>query len=107
VVYGIVVGDEREERVVGSMRTTKLTLDPDEFLKNVFGKDSVGQYFGGGKMSAGGFEIHLGFLAGGQAEDYREIKWQVFDNQIKQKLFGKIGIEEKPKENHRQDKPSN
>lgn len=104
VVYGIVTSDDQEERVVGSMRTSKITLDPDEFIKEVFGKDAVGQYFGGGKMSAGGFEIPLGFLAGSSNEEYREIKWQVFDNQIKQRLFAKIGVEDKPKESTRLEK---
>jgi len=98
VVFGIVTGLDHDERVVGSMRTSKITLDPDEFIKDVFGKDAVGQYFGGGKMSAGGFEIPLGFLSGGQAEEFHEIKWQVFDQQIKQKLLDKIGVSEKPKD---------
>jgi nanoRNase/pAp phosphatase (c-di-AMP/oligoRNAs hydrolase) len=106
VVYGIVTGDDLEERVIGSMRTSKLTLDPDDFIKDVFGKDAVGQYFGGGKMSAGGFEIPLGFLAGGHAEDFRDIKWQVFDNQIKQKMFAKIGIDGKPRESSRNSPPN-
>ena len=92
IVYGI-VEDEREERVIGSLRTSKITIDPDEFLKDVFGKNAVGRYFGGGKMSAGGFEIPLGFLADGKAEALRDIKWQVFDQQIKQKIFTKIGFE--------------
>jgi nanoRNase/pAp phosphatase (c-di-AMP/oligoRNAs hydrolase) len=98
IVYGIVTEDERGERVIGSMRTTKITLDPDQFIKEVFGKNAIGQYFGGGKISAGGFEIPIGFLSGGDADEYRETKWKVFDNQIKQKIFAKIGSEHKRKE---------
>jgi nanoRNase/pAp phosphatase (c-di-AMP/oligoRNAs hydrolase) len=98
IVFGIVTGLDHSERVIGSLRTTKVTLDPDEFIKDVFGKDAVGDYFGGGKMSAGGFEIPLGFLSGGNKEEYHEIKWQVFDHQIKQKIFDKIGAQEKIKE---------
>jgi nanoRNase/pAp phosphatase (c-di-AMP/oligoRNAs hydrolase) len=98
IVYGIVTDTNREEKVIGSMRTSKLTLDPDQFIKDVLGKDTKGHFFGGGKLSAGGFEIPVGFLSGGDIEEYQEIKWKVYDNQIKQKLFSKIGIIQKQKE---------
>ena len=77
------------------MRTTKITLDPDEFIKDVFGKDASGSYYGGGKASAGGFKIPIGFLSGGEGEAYSEKKWQVFAEHIKQKLFAKIGVKER------------
>jgi nanoRNase/pAp phosphatase (c-di-AMP/oligoRNAs hydrolase) len=99
IVYGIVTVKEREEKVIGSMRTSKITLDPDNFIKDVLGKDTKGHFFGGGKLSAGGFEIPVGFLSGGEVDDYQEIKWKVYDNQIKQKLFSKIGVEQKQKNN--------
>jgi nanoRNase/pAp phosphatase (c-di-AMP/oligoRNAs hydrolase) len=92
IVYGIVTGIDQQERVIGSMRTLKITLDPDEFIKDVFGKDEAGHYFGGGKMLAGGFEIPVGFLSGEAGEEFRDLKWQVYDAQIKQKLFKKIGV---------------
>ena len=93
IVYGIVTGADQQEKLIGSMRTAKITLDPDEFIKDAFGKNETGRYFGGGKMLAGGFEIPLGFLAGDSNEEYRRLKWEVYDNQIKQKLFTKIGVE--------------
>ncbi len=93
IVYGIVTGPEGEETVIGSLRTIKITLDPDEFIKDAFGKNVTGFYYGGGKISAGGFQISTGFLAGGGNERYRELKWEVFDEQIKQKLFAKIGVQ--------------
>jgi nanoRNase/pAp phosphatase (c-di-AMP/oligoRNAs hydrolase) len=93
IVYGIVTRADQQEKLIGSMRTLKITLDPDEFIKDAFGKDEAGQYFGGGKMLAGGFEMPLGFLSGDSSEEYRRLKWQVYDNQIKEKLFTKIGIE--------------
>lgn len=93
IVYGIVIGIDQQEKVIGSMRTLKITLDPDEFIKDVFGKDEAGHYFGGGKMLAGGFEIPIGFLSGETDEAFRDLKWQVYDAQIKQKLFKKIGVE--------------
>lgn len=91
IVYGIIVGDSQDERLIGSMRTSKLTIDPDQFIKDVLGKDARGHYFGGGKISAGGFEIPVGFLSGGEVDEYQKIKWQVFDNQLKLKLFSRIG----------------
>lgn len=97
VVYGIVVTEregQRNESLIGSLRTTKLSLDPDLFIKEVFGRADCGQFFGGGRNEAGGFEIPIGFLVGGQGEDYERLKWQVYDMQIKQRLFAKIGIKE-------------
>jgi nanoRNase/pAp phosphatase (c-di-AMP/oligoRNAs hydrolase) len=89
VVYGIVHNqDEDIEIVIGSLRTTKLTLDPDEFIKEAFGKDAQGRFFGGGRYMAGGFEIPVGFLGSyNDNPDYAKLKWEVFDTQIKQKLL--------------------
>ncbi len=93
IVYGIVVKDDEQETLVGSMRTTKITLDPDEFLKEVFGRTEEGEYFGGGKLAAGGFEIPIGFLAGESDEEYRELKWQLYKKQIERRIFTRLGIE--------------
>jgi nanoRNase/pAp phosphatase (c-di-AMP/oligoRNAs hydrolase) len=93
IVYGIMIDEEGQEALIGSLRTSKITVDPDTFLKDTFGKDWNGNFFGGGKMSAGAFEIPIGFLAGNYDEEYRNIKWQVYDMQVKQKIFAKIGVE--------------
>ena len=96
LVYGI-VHDEDEERevVVGSMRTSKITLDPDEFIKEAFGQDSQGRFFGGGRSMAGGFEIPVGFLSGFyENTEYNRLKWDVFDIQIKQKLLRLVNPED-------------
>jgi nanoRNase/pAp phosphatase (c-di-AMP/oligoRNAs hydrolase) len=95
IVYGILAGDEQEETLVGSMRTAKFTIDPDNFIKEVFGKDADGRYYGGGKPSAGGFAIPVGFLSGAHGQEFQERKWQVYDAQIKYKIFAKIGVEQK------------
>jgi nanoRNase/pAp phosphatase (c-di-AMP/oligoRNAs hydrolase) len=89
VVYGIVHDEDEDiELVIGSLRTTKLTLDPDEFIKEAFGKDTQGRFFGGGRHMAGGFEIPIGFLGSfNDNGDYARLKWEVFDRQIKQKLL--------------------
>ena len=88
VVYGIVHDEDAElEVVIGSLRTDKLTLDPDEFIKEAFGQDAQGRFFGGGRAMAGGFEIPMGFLSGfNENSEYTKAKWDVFDAQIKQKL---------------------
>ena len=94
IVYGIVLEDGRET-LIGSLRTSKATIDPDDFIKDVFGKDTSGHYFGGGKMTAGGFEIPIGFLSGEDGGDeYLELKWRVYNKQIKAKIYKKIGVEQ-------------
>jgi nanoRNase/pAp phosphatase (c-di-AMP/oligoRNAs hydrolase) len=98
VVYGIVHDEDEElEIVIGSLRTTKLTLDPDEFIKEAFGQDSSGRFFGGGRTSAGGFEIPMGFLSGGNENSaYAKMKWEVYDAQIKQKLLRLVNPRDNP-----------
>ena len=92
IVYGIVRNDKNEEILTGSLRTNKYTLDPDEFIKTAFGKDTNGQFFGGGKQSSGGFSIPIGFLSGDNQEKFNQLKWDVFDKQIKTKILHKIGV---------------
>ncbi len=95
VVYGIVHDEDEDlELVVGSLRTTKLTLDPDEFIKEAFGQDTQGRFFGGGRSLAGGFEIPMGFLSGlNENSNYAKLKWSVYDTQIKQKLLRLVNPE--------------
>jgi nanoRNase/pAp phosphatase (c-di-AMP/oligoRNAs hydrolase) len=92
IVFGIIVDGPREV-LGGSMRTLKLTVDPDEFLKETFGKDERGIFFGGGRQHAGGFEIPIGFLSGSSEEEYTKLKWQVYDQQVRHKIFSQIGAE--------------
>ncbi len=87
LVYGIIRTEDDREMVSGSLRTKNITLDPDEFLKKTFGQDSYGRFFGGGRMRAGGFEIPVGFLSSSHENAaFNQLKWEVFDNQIKLKL---------------------
>ncbi|MDJ0659436.1 MAG: bifunctional oligoribonuclease/PAP phosphatase NrnA [Crocosphaera sp.] len=89
VVYGIIHDEDHDiEVVIGSLRTNKLTLDPDEFLKEALGKNAQGRYYGGGREMAGGFEIPMGFFGGSNDDsDYTKLKWELVDKQIKQKLL--------------------
>lgn len=98
VVYGIVHDEDEElEVVIGSLRTTKITLDPDEFIKEAFGQDSQGRFFGGGRTGAGGFEIPMGFLSGcNENSAYAKMKWEVYDMQIKQKLQRLVNPQDSP-----------
>jgi nanoRNase/pAp phosphatase (c-di-AMP/oligoRNAs hydrolase) len=95
IVYGIIIKGDRE-MVVGSMRTTKVTLNPDEFLKEALGATETGRYYGGGRRGAGGFEISIGFLAGMKDEELVRMKWRLYDELIKRKLFAKIGAGDQP-----------
>lgn len=92
IVYGIVRDDNQAEVLTGSLRTSKLIFDPDEFIKNVFGVSADGRYYGGGKHMAGGFSIPIEFLAGEPNEEYAILKWQTFDTQVKAKIFDHIGV---------------
>jgi nanoRNase/pAp phosphatase (c-di-AMP/oligoRNAs hydrolase) len=97
IVYGLVTDDNGEEKLIGSLRTSKLVLDPDQFIKDVLGKDASGRHFGGGRQSAGGFQIPIGFLAGTGPEGYSDLKWQVFDAQVRHKLLAKLEVEHGPR----------
>ena len=89
VVYGIIHDEDHEiEVIIGSLRTNKLTLDPDEFIKEALGKNPQGRYYGGGREMAGGFEIPMGFFGGGNDNsDYTKLKWELVDAQVKEKLL--------------------
>jgi nanoRNase/pAp phosphatase (c-di-AMP/oligoRNAs hydrolase) len=92
IVYGIVKEDNQVETLTGSLRTSRLIFDPDEFIKEVFGVSPDGRYYGGGKHMAGGFSIPIDFLSGEPNEEYAGLKWQVYDTQVKAKIFNRIGV---------------
>ncbi len=91
IVYGIIVKGDRE-MVIGSMRTNKVTLNPDEFLKEALGATENGRYYGGGRRGAGGFEIPIGFLAGITDDELNRMKWKLYDELVKKKFLAKIGV---------------
>jgi nanoRNase/pAp phosphatase (c-di-AMP/oligoRNAs hydrolase) len=93
IVYGLIANGDQVESLVGSMRTSKFTLDPDQFLKDALGKGEDGQYYGGGRPLAGGFTIPVGFLSGGPGGEHQKLKWVVYDAQIKHKIYAKIGVD--------------
>jgi len=94
IVYGIVRKPGEREIIIGSMRTRKATLNPDAFLKDALGGAEKGRYYGGGRREAGGFEIPVGFLAGVHDEEFMRHKWLLYDEQIKRKIWTKIGVQD-------------
>ncbi len=94
IVYGIVQGEGERELVVGSVRTSKVTMDIDQFLKSSLGSDFRGRHYGGGRDRAGGFEIPVGFLEGTQDPEHMRLKWDTFNRQIRMKLLKAAGIED-------------
>ncbi len=93
VVYGILQGDEGREVVSGSLRTRRPTLAVDAFLKEALGEDEAGQAYGGGRSRAGGFEIRMGFLQDGDLDpEQQAVKWRLFDQQIRNKIFRTAGV---------------
>ncbi|HEX7118834.1 MAG TPA: hypothetical protein VF212_08610 [Longimicrobiales bacterium] len=93
ICYGILLGEGEREVVVGSVRTSKLTLDVDQFLKSALGTDFRGRYYGGGRARAGGFEIPTGFLEGTTDPQEMRMKWDAFNRQIQRKILRAAGIE--------------
>ncbi len=94
IVYGILTGDGEREVVVGSVRTARLTMDVDQFLKAALGSDARGRHYGGGRSRAGGFEIPIGFLEGTTDPDQMRLKWEAFDQQIRAKLLRAAGLDQ-------------
>lgn len=87
VVYGVVGG----EFVDGSLRTKSHVLDPDKWIKDVFGMDQHGVYYGGGRKDKGGFQIPLGVF--GKCSD-RELLWILIKKTIDELFYNKIGVED-------------
>ena len=84
VIYGIVSGSF----IDGSLRTTSNTVDPDKWLKDLFGIDPSGRYYGGGRRDKGGFQIPLGLFA--RCTD-RDLVWETAKTTIEDVVFHKIG----------------
>lgn len=94
IVYGILLGEGDREVIVGSVRTSKVTLDVDQFLKTALGSDARGRYYGGGRSRAGGFEIPVGFLEGTSDPEQLRLKWEAFDQQIRGRLLRAAGLDD-------------
>ncbi len=94
VVFGVVMNEDGSESIVGSLRSSKLTLSPDAFLKEALGVGNDGRPFGGGRRNAGGFEIPLGFISGTFDDEYENLKWKLVERKIEQLILGKMGTKD-------------
>ena len=90
IVYGIV----GESYIDGSLRTRSAILDPDKWLKTIFGFNEKGQPFGGGRKDKGGFQLPLGFFT--RCSD-TELLWQISQHTIENLLYQKIGVKKEEK----------
>ena len=89
VMYGVV----GNSFIDGSLRTKSHILDPDKWLKDVFGANEKGQFYGGGRKDKGGFQIPLGLF--GKCAD-KELLWILIKKTIDELFYDKIGVEENP-----------
>ncbi len=87
LVFGIVNGTV----VDGSLRTSSASMEPDAWLKAVFGADTAGRHYGGGRRNKGGFRIPLGLF--GKCRD-RESLWAIGKKTVEDLVFDKIGVEQ-------------
>jgi nanoRNase/pAp phosphatase (c-di-AMP/oligoRNAs hydrolase) len=87
-VYGVV----GNSFIDGSLRTKSHTLDPDKWIKNVFGKDQDDKWYGGGRKDKGGFQIPLGVFS--KCSD-KELLWILIKNTIDELFYEKIGVDKK------------
>jgi nanoRNase/pAp phosphatase (c-di-AMP/oligoRNAs hydrolase) len=78
LVYGVV-----EERIDGSLRTSRASVDPALFMQNAFGTDNEGRPYGGGRADMGGFQIPLGLLGETNEE---EALWRLVKELIERRI---------------------
>ncbi|HLV22715.1 MAG TPA: bifunctional oligoribonuclease/PAP phosphatase NrnA [Polyangiaceae bacterium] len=78
LVYGIV-----EDRIDGSLRTSRASVDPAAFMESAFGVDGQGRPYGGGRSDMGGFRIPLGLL--GEAKDDAAL-WKIVKEIVRQRI---------------------
>ena len=89
LVFGIVDG----KAIDGSLRTRSDTVNPDTFLKKLFGldKDKKSYYGGGNIKDKGGFQIPLCFLA--QTPD-RDMLYTMTCGVVQERFLKVIGVKE-------------
>jgi nanoRNase/pAp phosphatase (c-di-AMP/oligoRNAs hydrolase) len=91
LVYGIV-----EDRIDGSMRTRRASVDPAAFMQAAFGDDSEGRPYGGGRSDMGGFRIPLGMLS--ECDD-EESLWKMVRQTVYKRVSRVVPELEKKRDN--------
>ena len=92
LLYGVVGGAE----IDGSLRTLSHAVDPDKWMKELFGVDASGRFYGGGRQNKGGFQIPLGIF--GRCTD-RALLWRTVQRTVEDVFFEKIGAKPKDRDN--------
>ena len=99
ICFGIIIKENGEEYINGSLRTCNLNINADTFIKECFGCAPNNQPYGGGKISMGAFEIPLNFLSGNihnsSENEFMKLKWQVYYEKICECIFKTIGVSHK------------
>ena len=90
LVYGIVGGGY----IDGSLRTKSDTLDPDKWMKDLFGASEEGRPYGGGRKDKGGVQVPLGVF--GRCED-KDLLWKLVKKMVEDIFYAKIGISQDEK----------
>ncbi len=85
VVYAIIGNNY----IDGSLRTVSHTLDPDKWIKDLFGVSEEGKPYGGGRRDKGGFQVPLGVFSRCKS---KELLWQVIKHTVEDIFYKKIGI---------------
>ncbi len=85
IVFGVV----GNRYIDGSLRTTSHTLDPDKWIKDLFGVSEEGKPYGGGRRDKGGFQLPLSVFS--RCKD-KDLLWKVAEHTIEDIFYKKIGI---------------
>jgi nanoRNase/pAp phosphatase (c-di-AMP/oligoRNAs hydrolase) len=89
LVYGIV-----EDRIDGSLRTSRASVDPAAFMQIAFGDDGQGRPYGGGRADMGGFQVPLGLL--GECHDEKSL-WKLVKELVRRRVARVVPDLEKKK----------
>jgi nanoRNase/pAp phosphatase (c-di-AMP/oligoRNAs hydrolase) len=89
LVYGIV-----DDRIDGSLRTSRASVDPAAFMQAAFGVDSSGRPYGGGRSDMGGFQVPLGLL--GECTDEKSM-WRLVKELVRKRVARVVPDLEKKK----------
>jgi nanoRNase/pAp phosphatase (c-di-AMP/oligoRNAs hydrolase) len=89
LVFGIV-----DDRIDGSLRTNRASVDPAAFMQSAFGDDSHGRPYGGGRADMGGFQVPLGMV--GECGD-EKVLWRMVRDAVRKRVARVVPELEKKK----------
>lgn len=92
LVYGIV-----DDRIDGSMRTRRASVDPATFMQAAFGDDSQGRPYGGGRADMGGFRVPLGMLS---EVDDEQMLWRLVRETVHRRVARVVPELDRKRDHH-------